>query len=162
MFGAEETTYFFSVNRNKRSITVDLKTAGGAALVRQLATRCDVLVENFVPGKLARMAPTLTYEALADLHPGLVWCSLTGWGADGPDAHRTAYDVAIAAVGGLLSITGERDGPPVKVRWRRWRMGVTLSAAHALSSHADLITSVRELVSVSVSVAGACASPEWH
>lgn len=108
-----ESAYFLCANRNKRSITIDIKTPAGRDVIRQLAHRCDILVENFKAGELDEMG--LGYETLAAIHPGLVYCSITGFGHDGPYRSRPGYDVVVQAMGGLMSVTGEPDGEPMKV-----------------------------------------------
>ncbi len=108
-----ESAYYLCVNRNKRSITVDMKSDEGRALVRRLAADADILVENFKTGTLERMG--LGYEALKAENPGLIYCSITGYGQTGPDADQPGYDFAIQGRGGIMSITGETDGPPMKV-----------------------------------------------
>ncbi|KAA0149300.1 hypothetical protein FNF28_07363 [Cafeteria roenbergensis] len=105
-------TYFASVNRSKRSVAVDLKHPRGAQAVRSLASKADVVIENFRPGTLDRMG--LGYESLSAANKRVVLCSLTGYGQWGPASEAAGYDVSVAAEGGLLSITGEPDGPPVK------------------------------------------------
>lgn len=107
------SAYFISVNRNKRSITLDLKTNEGRAIARDLATRAHVLVENFLPGQMAGFS--LGYEDLSGLHPALVYASITGFGQDGPYSDRPGYDYVIQAMSGLMSITGDEDGSPAKV-----------------------------------------------
>lgn len=113
-FVGGDAAYFLSVNRNKRSIAVDLGTAEGADVVRGLAARSDVLIENFRPGLMARFG--LALEDLRRAHPPLVTCSLTAFGevAGGSDA-RPGYDIIAQALSGLMSITGEREGEPTKV-----------------------------------------------
>ena len=111
--GRSDAAYFFSANRNKRSVTVDIADPEGAALVRALARDAQVLVENFKVGALAKFG--LDYASLAALNPALVYCSITGFGQTGPDSGRAGYDYMIQAMGGLMSITGEPDRPPVKV-----------------------------------------------
>ena len=108
-----DAAYFMAANRNKRSVTVDIAHPDGAALVRALAGKAQVLVENFKVGGLARYG--LDYPSLAALNPGLVYCSITGFGQTGPNAGRAGYDYMIQAMGGLMSITGEPGRPPVKV-----------------------------------------------
>ncbi|WP_119153915.1 CaiB/BaiF CoA transferase family protein [Caldimonas tepidiphila] len=105
-----ESAYFLSCNRNKRSITVDLAHPEGAALLRELAARSDVLVENFKVGNLAKYG--LDAASLAEVNPGLVYCSITGFGQDGPMAELAGYDLMVQGLGGLMSITGEPDGRP--------------------------------------------------
>jgi crotonobetainyl-CoA:carnitine CoA-transferase CaiB-like acyl-CoA transferase len=112
-FAGGESAYYLCCNRTKRSITVDLKNARGAELVRELARASDVLVENFTPGLTKRFG--LDYETLREENPGLVYCSITAYGGDGPYRDRPGYDMVLSAVGGLMWITGERDGDPCKV-----------------------------------------------
>ena len=108
-----ESAYYLCANRNKRSITVDFSQPRGVALVKRLLERCDVLVENFKVGGLAKFG--LGYEQVRDEFPGLVYCSITGFGQTGPYAHRPGYDMMAQGMGGLISITGEPDRPPSKV-----------------------------------------------
>ncbi len=108
-----ESAYFLGVNRNKRSLTLDLTKPDGQRIARRLIARCDVLVENFKAGGLTKYG--LSYDQLKTDVPGLVYCSITGFGQTGPYAARPGYDVQIQAMGGLMSITGEPDGEPQKV-----------------------------------------------
>jgi glutaryl-CoA transferase len=108
-----ESAYFLSVNRNKRSVTIDLAQPCGQELIRALAARCDVLVENFKVGDLARFR--LDYPSLKDELPRLVYCSISGFGQTGPYASRAGYDFLVQGMGGIMSITGDPDGPPMKV-----------------------------------------------
>ena len=108
-----ESAYYASVNRGKKSITVDMRDERGAALVQRLAGECDVLVENFRPGSMDRFG--LGYAQLHQRYPRLVYASISGFGQTGPYAQRPAYDVLIQAMGGLASITGEPSGAPVRV-----------------------------------------------
>lgn len=105
-----ESAYFLGVNRAKRSITVDLKSRAGQQVVRDLAARADIVLENYKVGTLERLG--LDYESLRVVKPDLIYCSITGFGQSGPRAHYPAYDFAVQALGGLMSITGERDGAP--------------------------------------------------
>ena len=105
-----ESAYYLCANRNKRSLAVDIATPEGQALLRRLALRCDVLVENFKVGDLRRYG--LDAATLHAADPRLVYCSITGFGQDGPYASRAGYDFAIQGRGGLMSVTGERDGLP--------------------------------------------------
>ncbi len=107
------SAYYLSVNRNKRSITVDLKTDEGREIIRSLVTKSDVLVENFKVGTMKRLG--LDYETLSELNPELIYCSITGYGQDGPYRDRPGYDFMIQAHGGIMSITGPKEGPPYKV-----------------------------------------------
>jgi crotonobetainyl-CoA:carnitine CoA-transferase CaiB-like acyl-CoA transferase len=108
-----EAGYFLSVNRGKRSVTIDIACPEGQALVRDLAQRCDVVVENFKAGALAKYG--LDAASLRAIKPSLICCSVTGFGQDGPRRDQAAYDFMIQAMGGLMSLTGERDGAPQKV-----------------------------------------------
>jgi len=112
-----DAAYYLCTNRNKKSIAVDLASLQGQALVRELATHCDVLIENFKVGSLKQYG--LDYDALKQVNPGLVYCSITGFGQTGPYAHRAGYDFLIQGMGGLMSITGRPDGEqgegPMKV-----------------------------------------------
>ncbi|MGH8516695.1 MAG: CaiB/BaiF CoA transferase family protein, partial [Panacagrimonas sp.] len=110
--GVGDSAYFLSCNRNKRSAAIDLAKPEGAALIRRLAAHADVLVENFKVGGLKKYG--LGYEDLRAVNPRLVYCSITGFGQTGPYAGRPGYDFIAQAMGGMMSITGERDGPPTK------------------------------------------------
>jgi crotonobetainyl-CoA:carnitine CoA-transferase CaiB-like acyl-CoA transferase len=115
--GADGTTgdaaYFLAANRGKRSLAIDIADPRGAAIVRAIAAAVDVVVENFKVGALARYG--LDYAALAAVRPDLVYCSITGFGQDGPNADRPGYDFVIQAMSGLMSITGAAEGQPTKV-----------------------------------------------
>lgn len=108
-----EATYFQAVNRNKRSLPLDLRDPGDLAEARRLALASDVLVENFRPGLMAELG--LDHESLAAENPRLVYCSVTGFGGSGAGAELPGYDLLVQALGGLMSITGEPDGEPLKV-----------------------------------------------
>lgn len=108
-----ESAYYLAVNRNKRSVAIDLATPEGRAAARELALRADVLVENFKPGTMARLG--LGYEELSAQRPGLVWCSVSGFGTTGEGAAMPGYDFLVQAVGGLMSITGQPGAEPTKV-----------------------------------------------
>ena len=108
-----EAPYFLSVNRNKRSCTVDLKQEAGRAIVWRLVAAADVVVQNFRPGAVARLG--LDHEAVAARHPRVVYCSISGFGEGGPDASRPGYDLIVQGESGLMDLTGEADGPPSRV-----------------------------------------------
>jgi crotonobetainyl-CoA:carnitine CoA-transferase CaiB-like acyl-CoA transferase len=111
-----EAAYYLGTNRNKRSLTCDIAQPAGQALVRELVRHCHVFIENFKVGDMARYG--LDYESLKTSQPGLVYCSITGFGQTGPYRERAGYDYAIQGIGGLMSVTGERDdlgGGPQKV-----------------------------------------------
>jgi len=107
-----ETEYFLSLNRNKRSIVVDLKTAGGREIVQRLAARADVVLENFRPGTAERLR--VDYASLRDLNPGLVYCSVSGFGRGGPQSGRPALDPVIQAMSGLMQLTGTPESGPLR------------------------------------------------
>lgn len=112
-FVGGESAYYLCVNRNKRSLTVNLKTEAGQAIIRRLAATSDVIVENFKVGTLAEWG--LDYPTLSQLYPRLVYLSITGYGQTGPFREQPGYDLVIQAEGGVMSITGPVDGPPYKV-----------------------------------------------
>jgi crotonobetainyl-CoA:carnitine CoA-transferase CaiB-like acyl-CoA transferase len=112
-FAGGESAYYLCVNRNKRSITLNLTHPEGQGIAHELARRSDVLVENFSPGVTDKLG--IGWEDLRKINPKLIYCSITGYGPDGPYRDRTGYDVVVSAVGGLMGITGEQDGAPVKV-----------------------------------------------
>ncbi|MBN2074104.1 MAG: CoA transferase [Dehalococcoidales bacterium] len=107
-----ESSYFMSINRGKKSVTVDLQTEKGKELFLKLVKKVDVIVENFVPGTMKRLG--LDYDTVKEYNPRIIYTSLSGFGQSGPHAQNRALDVIIQAAGGLMSITGETDGPPVK------------------------------------------------
>jgi crotonobetainyl-CoA:carnitine CoA-transferase CaiB-like acyl-CoA transferase len=106
----KESAYFLSTNRGKRSVAIDFATSAGSRLVRELALQSDVLVENYKVGGLQKYQ--LGWKDLAPLHPGLIYCSISAFGQDGPAAARPGYDAMIQAMGGLMSVTGVPDGEP--------------------------------------------------
>lgn len=105
-----EAAYYLAANRGKRSVTMDIASAEGQALLRELVKHCDVVLENYKVGQLKRYG--LDYDSLKAIKPDLVYCSVTGFGQDGPYAHRAGYDFLIQGMGGLMSVTGERDDLP--------------------------------------------------
>jgi crotonobetainyl-CoA:carnitine CoA-transferase CaiB-like acyl-CoA transferase len=113
-----ESSYFLSINRNKESITVDLKQPDGQAILEGLMARADVVVENFRPGTLDKLG--FHYAAVASRHPRMVYCSISGFGHTGPRQREAGYDAVMQAEGGLMSITGSADGPP-------YRLGVAIA-----------------------------------
>ena len=108
-----ESAFYLSANRNKRSVAIDISAPAGQALIRRLLPKCDVLIENFKVGALARYG--LGHDDLKDDFPGLVYCSITGFGQTGPYAGRAGYDYLAQGMGGIMSVTGEPDGDPIKV-----------------------------------------------
>ena len=109
----QESAYYLSVNRNKHSITIDLTTKKGQSLAKKIISKCDILVENFRAGNLKQYG--LDYETIRKINPKLIYCSITGFGQDGPYSKRGGYDYLVQAMGGIMSITGEEKGPPTKV-----------------------------------------------
>ncbi len=112
-FQEGESSYFLSVNRNKRSITLNLKSEKGKEILRELAKNSDVLVENFRPGTMEDLG--LGYQSLRNLQPRLVYCAITGFGSSGPEAQRPGYDLIAQGMGGIMSVTGPPEGPPYRV-----------------------------------------------
>src|ERR1044071_427570 len=112
-FAEGESAYYLCVNRNKRSLVVNFKTHEGRTIIQELIKQSDVLVENFRPGTLAHFA--LDYDSVSVLNPKLIYCSITGFGQTGPVRNKPGYDFMIQAMGGLMSITGEPEGEPMKV-----------------------------------------------
>lgn len=107
------SAYFLAANRNKLSIAVDIATPEGQAQIRAFAEVADVVVENFKPGGLAKYG--LDYATLSEAHPDLIYCSISGFGQTGPNRHLPGYDLMAQGLGGIMSITGDPDGPPMKV-----------------------------------------------
>jgi len=108
-----DAAYFHSANRGKKSVAIDMAKPEGAALIKALAAKADVLVENFKVGGLKKYG--LDYETLSALNPRLIYCSITGFGQDGPYANRAGYDFMIQGMAGVMSVTGEPDGEPMKM-----------------------------------------------
>lgn len=123
---------FASLNRNKRSITVDLKNEADVASLKELCQSADVLVENFRPGVLKRLG--LGYEAVSEFNPRIVYCSISGYGQVGPYAKKGAFDVTVQAISGLMSVTGELDGSPVKCGVPVGDFAAGLYAAYCISA----------------------------
>ena len=133
-FANGEAVYFFCVNRNKRSVTINLKDPRGQGILRELVKRSDILLENFKPGTLTKLG--LDYEMLRQENPRLIYCAISGFGRTGPYADRGGFDVIAQAVGGLMGITGDPDGPPVKV-------GVAMTdIATALYAHGAILAAL--------------------
>ena len=129
-FSGGEATYFMAVNRNKRSLTLNLKTPDAIAILRTLVRKSDVLIENFRTGTMDKLG--LGYARLARLNPRLVYCSISGFGESGPEAHRPGYDLIVQAESGIMDLTGFADGPPVKVGNSVADLVAGLSAAHGI------------------------------
>lgn len=125
-----ESTYFMSINRNKRSITLNLKTKKGRDILLQMAKSADVLVENFTPGVVARLG--IDYEIVSKLNPKIIYCSISGFGQTGPYRKKPAYDQMMQGLGGIMSITGEPDGPPQKIGMALTDIGAGMLAAYGV------------------------------
>ena len=129
-----QATYFFASNRNKKSLTLNLKHQRGKEVLRALVARSDVLVENFTPGTMEKLG--LGYESLRAVHPRLIYCGISGFGATGPYREHAGYDAIHQGITGLMSITGEPDGPPTKV-------GVALlDEISALYAHGAILAAI--------------------
>ncbi|KAM4705114.1 succinyl-CoA:glutarate CoA-transferase [Rhinophrynus dorsalis] len=111
-FVGTESVYFLSVNRNKKSIAVNMKDPNGTKIIQELAKACDVFIENYIPGKLNEMG--LGYDDIKKLAPHIIYCSITGYGQTGPMSHRAGYDAVACAMSGLMYITGPENGEPVR------------------------------------------------
>jgi CoA:oxalate CoA-transferase len=125
-----ESCLFMMVNRNKRSIALDLKRDGDRALAHRLAERSDIAVENFRPGVARRLG--VDYATLSAINPRLVYASISGFGQEGPLAHRPAYDIIAQAMGGIMSVNGSKDGPPTRVGESLGDLAAGLYAAWAI------------------------------
>lgn len=125
-----ESAAFLAVNRNKRGVCLNLKTEEGRQLFRELVARADVVIENYTPGTMARLG--LGYEDLRPLNPGLIYCSISGFGQTGPYRNRGGFDLVAQAMSGLISVTGHPDGPPTKVGVPLSDLGAGLYAAQAV------------------------------
>lgn len=112
-YQGDQSAYFLSINRNKRSVALDLKSPEGRSAARSLADQADIIVENFRPGTAARLG--LGYEEISQSNPGVVYASISGYGQTGPDASRAGYDAIAQGRSGLMSVTGEPEGAPVRV-----------------------------------------------
>jgi crotonobetainyl-CoA:carnitine CoA-transferase CaiB-like acyl-CoA transferase len=127
---SEESAYYLSINRNKRSMTLNLASEDGREVFREIAHEADVLVENFRVGKMEEWG--LGYEDLREENPGLVYCKISGYGESGPQKHRPAYDLIMQAEGGMMSITGEEDSEPVRVGVAIADIGAGMYATQAI------------------------------
>lgn len=131
-FVAGESSYYLSINRNKRSITLDLKSEKGKEILLKLASESDVIVENFLPGTVGRLG--IDYEAVRRVNPEIIYCSISGFGQDGPFKSVPAYDLMMQGLGGLMSITGEKNGAPVRVGVALIDIGAGMYAALGIMS----------------------------
>lgn len=129
-FIAGESAYFLSVNRNKKSLTLNLSTEQGKSIFHELAAKCDVLVENFRPGVSEKLQ--VDYSTLAKINPRLIYCSITSFGQSGEYEGRPLYDIVVQGMGGLMGITGEPDRPPVRIGVALSDIGAGMYAAIAI------------------------------
>jgi formyl-CoA transferase len=130
-FVGGEATYFMSVNRNKKSVTLNLKAPASRKIFTDLVKKSDVVLENFRPGTMEKLG--LGYATLAKLNPKLVYCGVSGFGESGPDAGRAGYDLVVQAESGVMDITGFADGPPVKMGTSIADLVAGMSAAHGVT-----------------------------
>ena len=140
--GPKETDYYLSLNRNKQGIVIDLAQAEGVALAVRLAEKCDIVVENFRPGVMDKLG--LGFEVLRKIRPGLIFASISAFGRSGPWSDRPANDIILQSVSGLMGITGERDGGPVRIgapisdfSSGLFLLAGILAALHAREKHPD-------------------------
>ncbi len=125
-FKDKESTYFISINRGKKSVTLDMRKREGAEILAKLARKCDVLVENFTPGTMKKFG--LDYESLKGENPRLIYTSISGFGQTGPYSERPAYDAIIQGMGGIASLTGREGDPPVRVGTSIGDLGASMYA----------------------------------
>ena len=129
-FIESESAYYLSINRNKRSLTLNLRDPEAKEIFLKLARSADVVVENFTPGVMGRFG--LDYEAVQEVNPAIIYCSISGFGQDGPYRERPAYDQIMQGLGGLMSITGESEGEPQKIGLAITDIGAGMWAAFAI------------------------------
>jgi crotonobetainyl-CoA:carnitine CoA-transferase CaiB-like acyl-CoA transferase len=130
-FAHGESTYFMSVNRNKKSVTLNLKAPQGRDLLKRLAKKSDVVLENFRTGTMEKLG--LGFKTLSKINPRLIYCAMSGFGESGPEAHRGGYDLIIQAESGVMDVTGFADGPPVKVGNSIADLVAGMSGAHGVT-----------------------------
>ena len=128
----DQSAYFLQVNHNKRSMTLNLKDDRAREIFMDLARRADVVVENFTPGVVNRLG--IDYSAVKEVNPRVVYCSISGFGQTGPYRERSAYDQVMQGMGGIMSLTGQSDGPPVKMGIALTDIGAGMLAAFAIMS----------------------------
>jgi crotonobetainyl-CoA:carnitine CoA-transferase CaiB-like acyl-CoA transferase len=155
-FAGGESTYFMSVNRNKKSMTLNLKAPEGGEILRTLVRKSDVLLENFRTGTMDKLG--FGYRALSRLNPKLVYCAISGFGESGPEAHRAGYDLIVQAESGVMDLTGFTDGPPVKVGNSIADLAAGMSAAHGVTLALLARTRTRKGQKVEISMLDVMAS----
>ena len=129
-FVGGESTYFLSINRNKRSINVDLRHPDCAEIMRAMVAQSDIVIENFVPGHMQKYG--FDYDACTAIKPDIIYCSISGFGQTGPDHGRAAYDQVIQGLGGIMSVTGHADGDPMRVGIALSDLMSGMNAAYAI------------------------------
>ncbi len=149
-FVGSESAYYLSANRGKKSLIVNLRDARGQDIIRRLAQKADVLVENFRVGNLKRYG--LDYEAISEINPGIVYASVTGFGQTGPRAEEPGYDAALQAMTGIMSVTGEAEGRPTKVgvAWVDILTGLTATIGILAALHERALSGKGQRVDVSL------------
>src|ERR1700686_5509713 len=149
-YQGDQSAYFLSVNRNKRGVAVDLQTEQGLDIALRLADRADIVVENVRPGTAGRLG--LGYDALAARNPRLIYASISGFGQTGPYAYEPGYDAIAQALGGLMSVTGEADGNPVRAGTSAADLGAAMWAAIGILAalHARHTTGRGEWIDISL------------
>lgn len=149
-FIGNDSTYYIAINRNKRSVVLDMKTAPGSAAVRRLALASDIVIENFRPGVCERLG--LSAEKLREEKPSLIWCSISGFGQDGPYRDKPAYDMIVQALSGGMSLTGERDGISVRAGIPIGDLAAGMYAATAILAalHRREVTGRGETIDISM------------
>nr|HPR42165.1 CoA transferase [Candidatus Methanofastidiosa archaeon] len=126
------SSYFLSVNRNKKSMTLNLKSEKGKEILNNLVRNADIVVENFRPGVATRLG--IDYDQVKKINPKIVYASISGFGQDGPYKKRPGYDQVIQGMSGIMSITGEKDGPPVKVGLAITDIAAGMFAAYGIAA----------------------------
>jgi len=156
-----ESPYFVQYNRNKRSVALDIRREKGREIFKRLARKCDVLIENFRPGTMKRLG--LSYQVLRRLNRKIVYCSVSGFGQTGPESQLAGYDAIIQALSGLMSITGEEDGPPLRVGVPITDILAALYAAFSviLALFIRNKTRVGQMIDVSLFESGVSAVSQW-
>ena len=129
-FVGGESTYYLSINRNKRSITLDLRHPDCAEIMRAMVAQSDIVIENFVPGHMQKYG--FDYDACTEIKPDIIYCSISGFGQNGPDHGRAAYDQVIQGLGGIMSVTGHADGGPMRVGIALSDLMSGMNAAYAI------------------------------
>ena len=126
----DQSAYFLSINRNKRSITLNLRNPKGRDVFMEMARTADVIVENYTPGVTSRLG--IDYDSVKAINPGIIYCSISGFGQTGPYREKPAYDQVMQGLGGIMSLTGEPDGSPVKMGIALTDIGAGMMGAYGI------------------------------